>query len=422
MLRWLQRYAGLERPFAFERVLILAWAATLAAFVLVAVGALIFLDELNSGSPREQYFVYLGLLILLGVLLPKYPRLAACVLSLATIDFSLGLGSFAMEEVGLAKSSVLPGKYDDPPRFEWHSLLQATPIPSIQRNVVHLKVSHSSERTRGRNHDSDDLAKKIVIATFGGSTTYDVSVSDDETWSSRLEGLLGAEKHAVINHGVLGYTTAEHLIQTAFYQVKFGVAPHCAVYYIGWNDIRNAHIPRLDPGYADFHLPSQVDGLKVRRVGPSYTSISPLLTIIGRLASLELDTIKPPRELNIEPQAGGAPALEKIFVSNVRAISAINRSRGIKSIWISQVLNSALYANDGLDGWIPLVRNKDVLPLLERFNDLLRIEANQLGDVYINVSSADFSPSDFRDNGHFLPAGSLKFARLIAPQVAEACR
>ena len=59
-----------------------------------------------------------------------------------------------------------------------------------------------------------------------------------------------------------GYTTVEHLIQTAFYQDKFGKPPRCAIYYVGWNDLRNAHIPDLDPGYADFHLPSQIDSPK----------------------------------------------------------------------------------------------------------------------------------------------------------------
>ena len=35
---------------------------------------------------------------------------------------------------------------------------------------------------------------------------------------------------------------------------------------MGWNDSRSAHIANLDPGYADFHLPSQIDAEEARRV------------------------------------------------------------------------------------------------------------------------------------------------------------
>ena len=68
------------------------------------------------------------------------------------------------------------------------------------------------------------------------------------------------------------------------------------------------------------------------------------------------------------------------------------------------------------------MRNKDVWPLLSIFNDRLREEATELGDTCIEVRAGDFSPEDFRDNGHFLEAGSLKFARLLAPSVAKECR
>ena len=297
MLEKLQLHVGLTRPFQFERVLIAFWALILTIAVAGAVAGFVADSELSAGSPRELYFIYIGGLILAGFALAPYPRAAALALSLATIDLSLGLGSFALKATGFAHSSILPDQYYDPPRFQWHPLLQATPIPSISRTVVHLRVSHSSEGTRGRDYSAEELRKKSVIAVFGGSTTYDVSVSDDETWPVRLESTLGSDKFAVINHGVLGYTTAEHVIQTAFYQTKFGVSPRCAIYYVGWNDIRNAHIPNLDAGYANYHLPAQVDSLMVRRFGSAYTSISPLLTIAMRLTSSLVDTIEAPKKI-----------------------------------------------------------------------------------------------------------------------------
>ena len=100
----------------------------------------------------------------------------------------------------------------------------------------------------------------------------------------------------------------------------------------------------------------------------------------------------------------------------------INRGRGIRTIWVGQILNVAVLNDDKIYGWLPFVRNKDLWPLLSLFNDRLREEAEALGDAYIEVRPDDFTPEDFRDNGHFLKAGALKLARLIAPSVAEACR
>ena len=405
-----------------ERLLVLLAAAVLALAIAVSIVVLVATDELGWGAPRWSYFLYLGGLVAAGALLVRRPRLAAVALGLATVDLCLGVGSLCLSRAGLAHSALLPGRYDDPPRFQWHPLLQAVPIPSIQRRVVHLSIGHSREGTRGRDYTPAELVGRTVIAAFGGSTTYGISVSDDETWASRLETKLGSDRFAVINHGVPGYTTVEHLVQTAFYQVRFGTEPRCAIYYVGWNDLRNAHLRGLDPGYADFHLPSQVDGLQVRRIGGTTAFVSPAFTLLMRVASLWIDTARRPVQPVGDGREGPDRAFEEVFLRNVRAISAINRSRGITTIWIGQVLNEARYADDAVDGWLPLLRNRDVLPQLRHLLGRLRAAAEALGDVYVDVPAAAFEPADFRDNGHFLPSGSRLFARLVAPAVGRACR
>ena len=135
----------------------------------------------------------------------------------------------------------------------------------------------------------------------------------------------------------------------------------------------------------------------------------------------EVETIRPP-ELEGEVRSGSDPALEALYLRNVRSISMINRGRGIRTIWVGQILNVAVLHDDKIYGWLPFVRNKDIWPLLSRFNERLREEAVELGDTYVAVNPEDFAPEDFRDNGHFLETGSLKLARLLAPQVARLCR
>jgi hypothetical protein len=219
---------------------------------------------------------------------------------------------------------------------------------------------------------------------------------------------------------VSGYTTVEAVIQTAFYQSSYGVAPRCAVYYEGWNDSRNSHISGLDPAYADYHLPSMLDALQTRRVGGPVLSISPTLTLLGRFAVFAFDTARLP-VLEGETSAAPDPALEAIYARNIRTISAINKGRGIRTIWVGQIMNRAELAMNGADSWMPLLRHRDAWPLIERLNGIARRETEKLGDVYVDIPIDAFGPDDFRDIGHFRPAGSLKFASLLAPAVAAAC-
>ena len=134
-----------------------------------------------------------------------------------------------------------------------------------------------------------------------------------------------------------------------------------------------------------------------------------------------METIRPP-VLEGTPKSGSDPVLEAFYQRNVRSISMINRGRGVRTIWVGQVLNVAVLDDDRIYGWLPFVRNRDVWPLLDTFNRRLRAEAAALGDPYIEIRPDDFSPEDFSDNGHFREAGALKLARLLVPSVAKECR
>ena len=140
------------------------------------------------------------------------------------------------------------------------------------------------------------------------------------------------------------------------------------------------------------------------------------------MVSLWADTARPPEIPRGKPQSGHDPGLEALFVRNVRAISAINRDRGVRTIWVGQVLNVEALDSEEVDGWLPLVRDKDVWPLQRRFNELLQTTAAKVGDAYLHVPVDDFQAGDFRDRGHFSASGSAKFAHHLAPAVKRACR
>jgi lysophospholipase L1-like esterase len=424
---------GLSRPYRFERIILAGLAVVLG---MLAVGAALWMrsiGELPVSGPRGEYFLYLLALLVLAIGLVRWPWVAGMLLALAALELTGGAGLFALQRERLVDASLMPPGHFELQRFQWHALLQAVPIPSLDvTSPTGLTIRHTSEGTRGKD-PVGSLEGRTVIATIGGSTTYDIGESEGSTWSDRLARVLdegdedgnnhGQGRFFIVNHGVPGYTTAEHLIQTAFYQRKFGQQPRCALYYVGWNDLRNAHIPNLDAGYADFHLPSQIDSLQVRRVGGAHVTISPVLTLLLRFVAREFDTARYFVDPYGRPAASGDdPALTEIYERNIRAISAINRQRGVTTIWVGQLLNRERMGGKGRYGWLPLVRDRDVGPLLDSFNAILARTARDLGDIYVDIPPPSFVDADFVDNGHFSGRGSQRFAAILAPVVRQACR
>ena len=419
------RYIGLSQPYRFERTVVAGLAVLLVLLTLVAAVWMRETGELVVRGPRGEYFLYILILLGLVIALVRWPRLAAVILVLAAFELTWGAGLLALQRAGFSATSLLPPLRFEPQRFQWHPLLQAVPISSLDiTSSTGLPVRHTSQGTRGKD-PVGGLDGRTVVATVGGSSTYDVGAGEGDTWSDRLAEELnkGSDRYAIVNHGVPGYTTVEHLIQTAFYQDKFGKRPRCAIYYVGWNDLRNAHIPNLDPAYADFHLPSQIDSLKVRRVGGSHVTFSPLLTLVMRFISTHFDTARYFTDpYSLAPASGDDPKLEAIYQRNIQAISAINRQRGVATIWVGQLLNRAWLAGEGRYGWLPLVRDRDLWPLQQKFNAILEQTAKELGDTYIAVPIDSFANADFVDQGHFSQQGARRFAGYLARAVREACR
>ncbi|WP_421999008.1 SGNH/GDSL hydrolase family protein [Reyranella sp.] len=426
MKRWVLEHFGCVRPFRFERMLVLVTAIVLAVVVLGVAAALIARTGfemgaprgLSWGTPRSWYFVYLIGLIVAALVLARWTVGATVLLSLAAVEIGLGFGSALLYRIGLTPSPTLfPNNYERP-IYGWHPLLQVRPEPTPEDERKKFSVFINSQHQRGREWTKAELEKKRVVALFGGSTTLDFSVPDGESWGDRLEQALGPNRYAVVNHGVAGYTTAEHLIQTAFYPDTFGVMPHCAVYYVGWNDLSLSHDELLDGGFTN-HMSNQIDAFMGRRLDVPSLSISPLLKLLSRFVQVAFDTVRS-APLSGRRSSQPDPRLEALFLRNVDSISAINRQRGIKTLWVGQVMNVDHLAA-ALEEWSPFIPDEATWPLIRRLNGQLKREAGLLGDVYVDIPVGEFKPSDFIDEGHFSPAGSAKFASLLAPSVAAAC-
>jgi hypothetical protein len=389
-----------------------------AGAAVVFAGLMAALGRLHLDSQRFIFLAAVCLAFLVAALASRYSRrFSWIVIAIAALELTLGSGTEALSRVGVGTSLLPPDvNLAKSVKFRHHSLLQVAPIPGFVSPNGRV-VRHNSLGLRGPEPElTRDGTPKILINVYGGSTTYDSFVPEGSTWTELLERELGAA-YEVLNYGSPGYTTVEHVIQTAFYPDKSGRNPDCALDYVGWNDIRSAHVPDLDSGYATFHLPDQMHKFLTRQ-GWEYSPLTRLF-IPALKGLLDRTTVAP--QVTLPPRTGSDPRLESIFLANISTLAALNDGRGTTSVFIAQMLNRAQLVADATYGWFPRVKDKDVWPLQARFNLILGERASSLGKPFIDAGIDQFVNSDFADNGHFNEAGSVKFAKTIAARVAQAC-
>jgi hypothetical protein len=427
--RWakVKKFYGFSKPHDFNVAIpALLNGAFFLAFLAKFVQALINNNKARIYGPVERNFltfpsemfyfyiyIFIGL-VLLNVVI-KCKRIYWPLFVWFAIEFCLGAFGRGL--------SPFDSTAEFENRYVYHPLLQGTPLPNFKGRNGRRFIVHNAIGQRDSGNSPDNLSRKGLIYVFGGSTTYDVDVSQGETWVEKLNGLLG-KPYKLFNFGVPGYNTSQHVVETAFYGDIKGVYPTCAIYYVGWNDIRNGHVADLDGGFANFNVLQLSQNLNTRRA-MRIATVSPALKLSLKGLSYLVDTVPFPNPRFDDSEKGRTNAnLKAIFQRNVATIAAINGPRGVKTIFVGQMLN-----RDELEGavdkkrhaWMPFVDLRDLWSLQAEFNELLRGEAEKAGYVYIDADVDKFGPSDFYDAGHFSPGGAEKFASRIAEGVRRNC-
>ncbi|MBF0418492.1 MAG: hypothetical protein HQL86_09625 [Magnetococcales bacterium] len=377
-------------------------AGSLLTIGVIVTAVQSYTGNLMVGGYRFGYFILLmgGCILSWWAAHRRRFRFSWWLLAFLVVDLAFGVTTHKLSRNQGLGRSFLPENATQG-RFHHHPLLQVVPTAGY--------------RDRRNQHDPHGLRRtgEIVpdlpsIAAVGGSTTYDIGLKNGATWPDRLEGLLAGGAN-VLNFGVPGYSSAEQLIQTAFYLDLSRFNMRCAIYYLGWNDIRNAHLPDLDPGYADFHLPSQIDNLDAR--SRSFLNYFSTGMMLNRFFHLLFDTLPVAPDYRARAAVSGADGrLESHFRRHVIDIALLARARGMKALFVGQLLNPSALTGEGRYGWLPLVADRDVPALQRRFNEILDQAGQEHGfDVKI-LDQAGFSTDDFVDNGHFSESGAMKFA------------
>jgi lysophospholipase L1-like esterase len=362
---------------------------------------------------RKATLIYIGAWLLVSLL----AAIAACGRRTLSLSFGLIL-LLCLEGASHIYYYLSNGLIYHPPswqvihQFDPHPLLVAIPHPNSFGGVSH------DDQNRRTTVNEGKIANPKRIFAFGGSTTYDLAVADAQTWPSDLSRILGPG-YEVQNYGVPGYTSNENMIQSLF---RFRDSkPVCAVYYEGWNDVRYSHMKSLKNDYSDYHLPNQVDRLGV---GHQPGALENNVLFIRMIVSLFLPT--PHFDLSADESATSGEKdlrLSKIFMDNMKLIAEIDRHFGVKPLFVPQILNFTPPAMGRKYQWLFVIPRQNVPRLMQAMNEDLERAARESGAVFIGAPlAANWTDSDFIDDGHFTAAGSAKFAQAIAGGVAANCQ
>ena len=382
---------------------------------------------IGFSSPRFQYFIWVFLICFFALFFSiiKLRKIATFLLILFLFEIIFGFLAASLQKINLNIVEFFPDNFISN-RFDFHPLMVGIPSSNIKsyssffNSSAMEMISHnnSNQRTVPNNLYNKN---SIPIAIFGGSTVYDIALNDNDTWVNQLSLLLG-DKYFLTNNGVPGYTTAEHVIQTNFYVDRgLETLPVCAIYYLGWNDIRNFGIQNVDPGFAKFHLISQLNNLRII----NKERFSPLISIFERMITSNLLIDKKTNfgsAVNVDNNSLKIDKSLKISLNNIETIIQLNKKKNIKTIYIPQILNLEKFKQNNPYGWLPLVRDVDVPRLLEYFNNEAKKVAISSNTIFLDVNNKEFSDEDFRDNGHFSPKGANKLSKNIYQSIEKLCK
>jgi hypothetical protein len=295
-------------------------------------------------------------------------------------------------------------------RFEPNPILGAIPRLSKFGGLSHDAMHRRTTINEGKASD----AKPIYV--FGGSSAYDIGVIDSQTWASDLSLLLGPG-YEVQNYGVPAYSSLEAMIQSLF--VFRDIKPACAVYYEGWNDLVNSHIDNLKNDYSPTQERAVRSTLAVDYRPSDIANYWLFFQLIDR--ALQQGPGYPPAGTsNVSDQKD--ERLSQIYAENIGLIVAIDRHFGVTPIFVPQILNYDLIETH-YDWWWPTIPGPAVRPLMRDLNQVLARTAKDAGAIFLDAPlNVPWQKSDFVDEGHFAPTGSMKLAQAIAPGIAANCK
>ncbi len=286
-------------------------------------------------------------------------------------------------------------------------------------------ASVNSHGYRGAEFASPKPPGVVRVLAIGGSTTFDVCVSnDDAMWPHQLEKSLArrfpAMKIEVVNGGHPGYTTIEMLLKLQLLDLDI-VEPDVVVVFAGLNDLQPSAAPGFRADYTVGHAEIQERFLGFESRPPSLLARSLLLAKIhGKLGDTPPEMPDTPRRDRTLPEA------EAVYRERLGEIARVSRDRGADVVFVTQQIHFGadrpITIADSISAyrWLPYLTVDGMIAGMSRYNTITREVAASVGAPLVDVEAdVAATESDFADYCHWTDEGAAKMARCIAAALPE---
>jgi len=257
-------------------------------------------------------------------------------------------------------------------------------------------------------------APRLRVACIGGSTTYCTHVDDALAWPALLQEALGPEVE-VINFGVPGYASLEHIAQMAMIVPEYD--PDLVVFYAGWNDLSFYHTPDMGPDYqarrSDYATdPTAFESLR-DHIYPKLVKVSATIKLIEGLKRRAGFYDIPASQYKTDPD----PHLDRLYRRNLNTLQVLSDHFEIQAVFVPQILNNTKFLEaDKPPGYMKRLDPKTVPKLIDHINggtEAVCAQEGFNGAFHGGMRDLEWLPSDFEDWGHFSEEGNRKFSAAL---------
>jgi len=294
--------------------------------------------------------------------------------------------------------------------FEPHPYLISKPKPNAELIINGVHYHNNSLGFRNKEFKKDKI--KFRIIAIGGSSTYGTGVSDHQTWPYYLDSLL-SENAEVLNFGISGHSTVEHIILSSFILPDY--KPDIILILCGLNDLRSCYIKNSGRDYSYFHPYNleSVLGFNQSNNLPRFAVLRISIILLQKIGYYPLFNYQKVR-IEDDHTLENERKMLNIYKYNLKNLISIINNTGSKIVFIPQILNQNAIKNNNLKWWIPNVRDSEIIPLIKKYNMATKEVSDSAGVYYIdNIDLQNWTKNDFVDPSHFTANANYKLACII---------
>jgi lysophospholipase L1-like esterase len=263
-------------------------------------------------------------------------------------------------------------------------------------------------------HETPD---RIDLLALGGSTTNELYIDDNETWTAVLQREFAAAGRPVIiaNAGIDGHSTVGHLNSFDLWFPRVpGLKPKFVLFYVGINDVQVEEHARYDM------IAPKTGWRRFRRVVSNNSALnSAFRTLRGmlrarraRLVYLDDPPILAP--IDAKPMADKAAYKARIagFAARLAALAGKVGEMGARAIFVTQRRGDAFTINGRNHATGPdALVNRQVQNL---FNAATMRVCRETRAICVDLAGEiDLMAGDFTDAVHTNPSGSRKIGEYL---------